>query len=121
MPFAPNRIPAPTAASVNAPLPISLRRLHSGRKARYFHARWIFLMEIFMPIHLQPQGHGTISAIQRTTGVTTVFCFILPIRTPGAYMTQGTVQLVAGILAVILIAIVIMRRKTNKKKDEDDF
>lgn len=35
-------------------------------------------------------------------------------------MTQGTVQLVAGILAVVLIGIVILRRK-NKKKDEDDF
>jgi len=35
-------------------------------------------------------------------------------------MTQGTVQLVAGILAVVLIAIVILRRK-GKKKDEDDF
>lgn len=36
-------------------------------------------------------------------------------------MTQGTVQLVAGILAVVLIGIVILRRKGNKKKDEDDF
>jgi LPXTG-motif cell wall-anchored protein len=36
-------------------------------------------------------------------------------------MTQGTVQLVAGILAVLLIAIVILRRKGKKPKDEDDF
>src|SRR5208283_4005695 len=36
-------------------------------------------------------------------------------------MTQGTVQLVAGILAVVLVAIVILRRKGTKKKDEDDF
>lgn len=37
-------------------------------------------------------------------------------------MTQGTVQLVAGILAVVLVAIVILRRKgAKKKKDEDDF
>jgi LPXTG-motif cell wall-anchored protein len=35
-------------------------------------------------------------------------------------MTQGTVQLVAGVLAVVLIGIVILRRK-NKKKDEDEF
>ena len=35
-------------------------------------------------------------------------------------MTQGTVQLVAGILAVILIAIVILRRKGKKSKGEDD-
>jgi hypothetical protein len=36
-------------------------------------------------------------------------------------MTQGTVQLVAGVLAVVLIGIVILRRKGNKKKEEDDF
>jgi hypothetical protein len=36
-------------------------------------------------------------------------------------MTQGTVQLVAGILAVALVAIIILRRKGKKKKDEDDF
>ena len=35
-------------------------------------------------------------------------------------MTQGTVQLVAGILAVILIGIIFLRRK-GKKKEEDDF
>jgi LPXTG-motif cell wall-anchored protein len=35
-------------------------------------------------------------------------------------MTQGTVQLVAGILALVLVGIIIMRRK-NKKKEEDDF
>lgn len=35
-------------------------------------------------------------------------------------MTQSTVQLVAGVLCVILIAIVILRRK-GKKKTEDEF
>jgi len=35
-------------------------------------------------------------------------------------MTQGTVQLVAGILAVVLIAIVILRRKAKKSKASDD-
>jgi hypothetical protein len=35
-------------------------------------------------------------------------------------ITQGEVQLVAGILAVILIAIVLLRRK-GKKSDEDEF
>ena len=35
-------------------------------------------------------------------------------------MTQGTVQLVAGILALVLVGIIILRRK-NKKKQEDDF
>ena len=36
-------------------------------------------------------------------------------------ITQGTVQLVAGILAVVLIAIVLLRRKGKKKSDEDEF
>ena len=35
-------------------------------------------------------------------------------------MTQGTVQLVAGILAVVLIAIVILRRRARKTKGADD-
>lgn len=35
-------------------------------------------------------------------------------------MTQSTVQIVAGVLCVILIAIVILRRK-GKKKTEDEF
>jgi LPXTG-motif cell wall-anchored protein len=35
-------------------------------------------------------------------------------------MTQSTVQIVAGILAVILIAIVILRRKGKKSKSADD-
>jgi len=42
---------------------------------------------------------------------------ILPVR---GHMTQGTVQLVAGILCVILIAIVILRRKGKKSKSTDD-
>ena len=36
-------------------------------------------------------------------------------------MTQGTVQLIAGILAVVLVAIIIMRRKGKGAKQEDDF
>jgi LPXTG-motif cell wall-anchored protein len=36
-------------------------------------------------------------------------------------MTQGAVQLVAGILAVILIAIVFLRRKGKKKSEDDEF
>ncbi|MEO8592119.1 MAG: LPXTG cell wall anchor domain-containing protein [Candidatus Solibacter sp.] len=35
-------------------------------------------------------------------------------------MTQGTVQLIAGILCVVLIGIILLRRK-GKKKEEDDF
>jgi len=36
-------------------------------------------------------------------------------------ITQGQVQLVAGILAVALIAIVLFRRKGKKKPDDDEF
>jgi hypothetical protein len=36
-------------------------------------------------------------------------------------ITQGEVQLVAGILAVLLIAIVLFRRKGKKKSEEDEF
>jgi hypothetical protein len=54
---------------------------------------------------------------------------ILPLRThrrpsmtqAAILITQGQVQLVAGILAVVLIAIVLFRRKGKKKSDEDEF
>jgi hypothetical protein len=36
-------------------------------------------------------------------------------------ITQATVQLVAGILAVVLVAIVLLRRKGKKKSEEDEF
>ncbi len=36
-------------------------------------------------------------------------------------MTQETVQIVAGVLAVLIIGIVIMRRKSKKKTQEDEF
>jgi len=35
-------------------------------------------------------------------------------------ITQGEVQLVAGILAVALIAIVLLRRKGKKKSQSED-
>ena len=36
-------------------------------------------------------------------------------------MTQENIQIGAGVLAVILIAIVILRRKARKKHQEDEF
>jgi hypothetical protein len=36
-------------------------------------------------------------------------------------ITQGEVQLVAGILAVLLVAVVLLRRKGKKKSEEDEF
>ena len=41
--------------------------------------------------------------------------------TRGEPMTQETVKIVAGVLAVILIGIVVLRRKSKKKTEEDDF
>ncbi|HUK19212.1 MAG TPA: hypothetical protein VLW65_22475 [Bryobacteraceae bacterium] len=35
-------------------------------------------------------------------------------------ITQGTVQIVAGVGAVILIALAIMRHKSKSKKEADD-
>jgi LPXTG-motif cell wall-anchored protein len=36
-------------------------------------------------------------------------------------MTDTTVKLVAGILCLVLVAIIILRRKNKKKTDEDEF
>jgi len=36
-------------------------------------------------------------------------------------MTQETFQIIAGVLAVLIIGIVIMRRKSKKKTQEDEF
>jgi LPXTG-motif cell wall-anchored protein len=42
-------------------------------------------------------------------------------RSRGAeLMTQSTVQIVAGVLAVVLIGIVFLRRKNKKTKSEDE-
>jgi hypothetical protein len=36
-------------------------------------------------------------------------------------MTQDTVKIIAGVLCVILVAIIILRRKSKGKKTEDEF
>jgi LPXTG-motif cell wall-anchored protein len=36
-------------------------------------------------------------------------------------MTQETVQIIAGVLAVLIIGIIIMRRKNKKKTQDDEF
>ena len=36
-------------------------------------------------------------------------------------MTQETVQIIAGVLAVVLIGLIIVRRKSKKKTQEDEF
>jgi hypothetical protein len=36
--------------------------------------------------------------------------------------SQGTVKIVAGVLALVLVGVIVMRRKSSsKKKDEDEF
>ena len=44
-----------------------------------------------------------------------VDCSILPL------MTESTVKLVAGVLCLVLVAIIILRRKGKKKAGEDEF
>jgi hypothetical protein len=36
-------------------------------------------------------------------------------------MTESTVKLVAGVLCLVLVAIIILRRKGKKKASEDEF
>ncbi len=36
-------------------------------------------------------------------------------------MTQETVQIVSGVLAVLLVGIIILRRKNKKKQQGDEF
>ena len=36
-------------------------------------------------------------------------------------MTQETVQIISGVLAVLLVGIIILRRKGKKKQQEDEF
>jgi len=52
-----------------------------------------------------------------------IFLVILPSQSlrGDRSMTQETVQIIAGVLAVLLIGIVIMRRKSKKKTQEDEF
>jgi len=36
-------------------------------------------------------------------------------------MTDTTVKLIAGVLCLVLVAIIILRRKGKKKTEEDEF
>jgi len=53
--------------------------------------------------------------IPESCGGHVVDCSILPL------MTDSTVKLVAGILCLVLVAIIILRRKGKKKADEEEF
>jgi hypothetical protein len=35
--------------------------------------------------------------------------------------TAGTIRIVAGVLALVLVGVIILRRKGSRKKDEDEF
>jgi hypothetical protein len=51
---------------------------------------------------------------------TAFLLYCLPYRIGDPPMTPETIQVVAGVLAVLLVGIIIMRRK-GKKKQEDEF
>ncbi|MCL5746276.1 MAG: LPXTG cell wall anchor domain-containing protein [Acidobacteria bacterium] len=36
-------------------------------------------------------------------------------------MDQQTVQIIAGVLALVLVAIIVLRRKSKSKKTSDEF
>jgi hypothetical protein len=40
---------------------------------------------------------------------------------PDTSGTQSTIRIVAGVLALVLVAVIILRRKSGKKKDEEEF
>ena len=53
--------------------------------------------------------------------LTTLLAFLQDAPAPGSG-AQGTVKIVAGVLAVVLVIIIIMRRRSGgKKKEEEDF
>ena len=53
--------------------------------------------------------------------LSTLLAFLQDAPAP-ASDNQGTVKIVAGVLALVLVGIIIMRRKSaSKKKDEDEF
>jgi LPXTG-motif cell wall-anchored protein len=43
------------------------------------------------------------------------------LRSRKSHMDQNTVKLIAGILAVVLVAIIFLRRKKKKGAAEDEF
>ncbi len=53
--------------------------------------------------------------------LTTLLAFLQDAPAPGSG-AQGTVKIVAGVLAVVLVIIIVMRRRgAGKKKEEEDF
>jgi uncharacterized membrane protein SirB2 len=40
---------------------------------------------------------------------------------PANAAAQSMVRIIAGVLALVLVAIIIMRRKSKGKKDEEEF
>jgi len=53
--------------------------------------------------------------------LTSLLAFLQDAPAPGSG-TQGTVKIVAGVLAVVLVIIIVMRRRSGgKKKEEEDF
>jgi hypothetical protein len=54
--------------------------------------------------------------------MTPLFSLLLQDAAPAADGANGTVKIVAGVLALVLVIIIVLRRKSAKKKsDEDEF
>ena len=53
--------------------------------------------------------------------LTNLLAFLQDVPAPTSG-TQGTIKIIAGVLAVVLVIIIIMRRRgAGKKKEEEDF
>src|SRR5690349_7188099 len=68
---------------------------------------------------LLSKAHAGVNLHEKTFQVGIAQFVILPYRENA--MDQTTVRLIAGILAVVLVAIIFMRRKKKKGVAEDDF
>ena len=56
--------------------------------------------------------------IRKLSGLIHTICYTAE---TGHAMDQNTVRLVAGILAVVLVAVIFMRRKKKKSTADDEF
>ena len=50
-----------------------------------------------------------------------LYCHNDPLGGDLSVLTQETVQIIAGALAVLLVGIIFLRRKAKKKHQEDEF
>jgi LPXTG-motif cell wall-anchored protein len=56
-----------------------------------------------------------------TMAFSTLIALLQDAPAPDTGGAQNTIRIVAGVLALVLVAIIVMRRKGGRKKDEDEF